>query len=806
MPQAVPAAPERRNGNWFSIRRNACHYYFVMSPTDNPATGRLAVAGRLALLTGLAVLFVLGGSRVVPLETGYYDLLQRLAARPGSSGVLLVNTDLEPWSDPRLPSLVRALRNAGARAIVIAQPAPGNAGTPLRSGAAAANQATLPSVIADAGNVILGLVTSPAPSGAGPVEETCRTAIDRGHSAPPAGVARPGVPRDLKGIDPALCSGALAAGHLEFAPDADGVIRRLAPWLQLGDSQLPAVALEAAAYAGAPTLRATVDPLLLRYRSGNMERTAFPLATADDILAGVTTAVMRDQVAVIGISAEPGLPRTALGTPAGAATLVATAVDNLLAGDMLRRPPSSTWVELALALLLGAILAVAGPRLAIATATIGAVAAAALLLTIEAAIFSSGYWLQLASLALFCLTGTAVSQGLRYLPVPDARRPARVAGQPAAMATGGGAELDLAFSVLRQQATTGETKAQLYELAMEHGRRRDYGRAERVFRHLAARDAGYRDVATKLEKLSGARLAQTKATARPAAGVATAQPAAPGHNLGRYQLERVIGRGAMATVYLGRDPTINRLVAIKTVPLAEEFAEGDLATARTHFLREAESAGRLNHPNIIAIYDAGEDKHVAWLAMEYFEGKPLSHYAQLGRLLPPTVVLELMARAAEALHYAHVQNVVHRDVKPANLLYDDIADTLKLVDFGIARLTDSSRTRTGIILGTPSYMSPEQLSASGVSGQSDLYSLGVTMYHLLAGAPPFQADSIPKLMERIAQQPHRPLRDIRDDIPDCVDSVLARALAKEPAGRFADGRAMALALRACCRELAAVPA
>jgi serine/threonine-protein kinase len=103
-------------------------------------------------------------------------------------------------------------------------------------------------------------------------------------------------------------------------------------------------------------------------------------------------------------------------------------------------------------------------------------------------------------------------------------------------------------------------------------------------------------------------------------------------------------------------------------------------------------------------------------------------------------------------------------------------------------------------------MSPEQLSASGVSGQSDLYSLGVTMYHLLAGAPPFQADSIPKLMERIAQQPHRPLRDIRDDIPDCVDSVLARALAKESAGRFADGRAMALALRACCRELAAVPA
>ncbi|MBL7962170.1 serine/threonine protein kinase, partial [bacterium] len=144
--------------------------------------------------------------------------------------------------------------------------------------------------------------------------------------------------------------------------------------------------------------------------------------------------------------------------------------------------------------------------------------------------------------------------------------------------------------------------------------------------------------------------------------------------------------------------------------------------------------------------------------------------------------------------------------KPANLLYDEVADTLKLVDFGIARLTDSSRTRTGIILGTPSYMSPEQLAASRVSGQSDLYSLGVTMYHLLAGAPPFQADTVPKLMERISQQPHRPLRDIRDDIPPCVDEILDRALAKNPSDRFPDGRAMARALRACCRTLAAVPA
>jgi serine/threonine-protein kinase len=254
----------------------------------------------------------------------------------------------------------------------------------------------------------------------------------------------------------------------------------------------------------------------------------------------------------------------------------------------------------------------------------------------------------------------------------------------------------------------------------------------------------------------------------------------------------------MATVYLGRDPTINRRVAIKTLPLAEEFAESDLATARSNFLREAESAGRLNHPYIISIHDAGEDNHVAYLAMEYFEGKPLSYYAQLGRLLPPKVVFELMARAAEALHYAHSQNVVHRDVKPANLMYDVASDRLKLTDFGIARLTDASRTRTGIILGTPSYMSPEQLSASKVSGQTDLYSLGVTMYHLLTGAPPFQADSIPRLMDKIVHHRHRPVSDIRDDVPAGADVILERALAKNPVDRYESGKAMALALRECC--------
>jgi len=277
--------------------------------------------------------------------------------------------------------------------------------------------------------------------------------------------------------------------------------------------------------------------------------------------------------------------------------------------------------------------------------------------------------------------------------------------------------------------------------------------------------------------------------------------AAAEHKLGRYQLIKTLGRGAMATVYLGLDPNINRKVAIKTIALAEEFSDADLDAAKNQFRREAESAGRLNHPNIIAIYDTGEDANVAYLAMEYFEGTALNEHATMDTLLPPKWVLELSARAAEALHYAHGQGVVHRDIKPANLMYDAASDQLKITDFGIARLTDTSRTKTGIILGTPSFMSPEQLSASAVTGKSDMYSLGITMYQLLTGAAPFRSDSIPKLMDKIMNEKHTPVSSIRDDIPVEVDMVLDRALAKDPEDRFPNGRAMALALRDACSTL-----
>ncbi len=804
---------------------------------DSQGTGLPSVAAQAGLCAVLALFFALGGDRLVGIERGFYDLCQRLSAAAADAPVIIVQPDANAedlWSLPRLDALIAGVRAAGARAIIPAAPAPLLAATDEisrlqsllrleeRGGALAntaepgllrrqlaeaearlARQQGIAAALQAAGNVVLGLATADyrpgLPVAGGPCSQRVAAA------SPVFAGAADARPPTAALVPPAtaLCEAAAAIGHVALLTDRDGVVRRAAPVLTTESGAVPPTALAAVRLGGDEPRR---NGNLARFYSAEPGTRGFRVVTAADVLAGRNVDALRDHYVVIGSPEADAAHRvrTPMDDHSGAAVLIATDLANYLSGDQIRRPAWALWLEIGLALLLAAGTVLSG-RLRLPVAAGAAVGGMLVLLLAEYVLIAvAGVWLHLAGLALFCLTGMALLQFSVQLSRQSGTASTGGGGARGGGAAGPGEELDLGFSVLRQQPTTERTKAQLYELAMEHGKKRDYARAERVFRHLAARDPGYRDVAAKLEKLSGARGgAAPKATPRSdgpgaAPGPEPAAISPAGRTLGRYELERVIGRGAMATVYLGRDPTINRRVAIKTLPLAEEFADNDLATARSHFLREAESAGRLNHPYIISIHDAGEDNRVAYLAMEYFEGKPLSHYAQLGRLLPPKVVFELMARAAEALHYAHSQNVVHRDVKPANLMYDITSDRLKLTDFGIARLTDSSRTRTGIILGTPSYMSPEQLSASKVSGQTDIYSLGVTMYHLLTGAPPFQADSIPRLMDKIVHQKHRPVADIRDDVPACADAILDRALAKNPGDRYDSGKAMALALRECC--------
>jgi serine/threonine-protein kinase len=236
-------------------------------------------------------------------------------------------------------------------------------------------------------------------------------------------------------------------------------------------------------------------------------------------------------------------------------------------------------------------------------------------------------------------------------------------------------------------------------------------------------------------------------------------------------------------------------VALKAIPLTEEFEGAELEDARAKFFREAEMAGRLSHPHIVTIYDAGEDHGTAYIAMELLRGRHLVDYTDASNLFPTGTALQIVAHLADALHYAHQQHVVHRDIKPANVMYDPSCGDLKITDFGIARLTDSGRTRTGLVLGTPSFMSPEQLQGRVVTGRSDLFSLAVTLYQLLTGQLPFRADSMPTLMLRIAQDPHPRIRLLRPDLPAGFDGFFDRALAKNPADRHENGAVFAQALR-----------
>ncbi len=265
--------------------------------------------------------------------------------------------------------------------------------------------------------------------------------------------------------------------------------------------------------------------------------------------------------------------------------------------------------------------------------------------------------------------------------------------------------------------------------------------------------------------------------------------------LGHYRIDRQLGRGAMGAVYLGTDLHTGNTVALKALALAAEFKGAELEDARQRFFREAETAGRLRHPDIVKILGAGEQDGTAYVAMEYLSGHDLQCHTDPTALLSVPAVLQIGIRVADALAYAHSHGVVHRDVKPANVMVDADTGMVKITDFGIACIADASRTRTGVILGTPSFMSPEQLSGQRVDGRTDLYSLGVMLFQLLTGRLPHQGEAMARLLNAIVNEPAADIRSLRDELPEALAHVVARLLSKLPEARHADGWQVANELR-----------
>lgn len=627
-----------------------------------------------------------------------------------------------------------------------------------------------------------------------------------------------------------LGNAARSVGHLNHEQDeVDGVVRREPLLVQYGDQWMPSLALVTAMQAlnlnskdvrfagpgrlqlgGLPIPVDEMGRLLPQFYPDQEGRPPFAVDSFYDLYSGkIPPSRYAGKVVLIGTTAV-GVG-TAFPTPVSTVTnpvqVLAHNTSSLLSGHFFAQP---AWVSsfTGVTLLCVALLVSVGlPRLSAAwAAVVTGVTASLLLLVGFVSIAAVQLWLPTVlpvGALLVAYVGLTTKRFLfteasKIRSDEESAETNRMMG----LALQGQGQLDMAFDRFRRVPLSDGVMDNLANLALDFERKRQFNKAQAVYEWMATHNPQYKDLKARLRRvrslsetvmLGGGTGGKTASLVQPDGDVA--QPM-----LGRYRIEKELGKGAMGVVYQGRDPKIGRVVAIKTMALAQEFDGSELDDARQRFFREAETAGRLQHPHIVTIYDAGEDQELAYIAMEFLKGQDLVVFTQRGHLLPVDRVLSIAARVADALHYAHALNVVHRDIKPANIMYEPEADVVKVTDFGIARITDASRTRTGMVLGTPSFMSPEQIAGKKVDGRSDLYSLGVTLFQLLSGVLPYRAESMAELMYKIANEPPPDIRQTNPAITPAVAAVVMRAMTKDLSVRYATGRDMATDLRSCLSQ------
>jgi serine/threonine-protein kinase len=719
---------------------------------------------------------------------------------------------------------------APATEAVVAQPAPlSQFGAILAEAEQALNSdRRMGEAVAKAGNVVLpmlfrlgeprGRPDSPLPDF---IKKNAVTQVERGEEPPllTSDVEAPVV--ETLGVS------AAAIGHLNVNPDVDGGIRTEPLVLAHFNEIYPSLSLMIAAKSlnlgvddikvslgdsvRLGNLRIGTDPAMQMNTFFYQDRDGKPAFQVDsffDVSSGkIPLDKYRDKIVLIGPTAAGiGSVFVTPVSPAMPAVLMqAHAVSSILQEHFFVVPTWGWMAERLAFLLVAAYLIALLPRL---KAGMGAGVTAGLLVVLVAAHFvlitTQLMWLQLMVPATLLLVGHALLTTKRFLVTERGKEKSEAdsaeSNRMLGLAFQGQGQLDMAFDKFRKCPMDNALMENLYNLALDFERKRQFNKAESVFRYMADFNPKFRDLEQKLTRAKA--MSETvilggggRSTSQGTMILEGGQVEKP--MLGRYQVEKELGKGAMGVVYLGRDPKINRVVAIKTMALSQEFEEDELKDVKERFFREAETAGRLNHPNIVTIFDAGEEHDLAYIAMEFLKGKDLVPYTKPGNLMPLAKAMDVVARVADALSYAHQNNVVHRDIKPANIMYEPESDSVKVTDFGIARITDSSRTKTGMVLGTPSYMSPEQLAGKKIDGRSDLFSLGVMLFQMVSGKLPFEGDSMAQLMFKIANEPHPHVREHNPQVPECLAAIIDRALAKDNGQRYQTGAEMAADLRAC---------
>ncbi len=620
---------------------------------------------------------------------------------------------------------------------------------------------------------------------------------------------------------------ATSIGHLNVIPDVDGAIRTEPLVLAHFDQAYPSLSLLVAAKShnltvadiqvkagdsvklGKLKIGTDLDTRMLTFYYKDKDGApAFPVDSFFDVKSGkIPYEKYRDKIVLIGpTSSSVGSVFVTPISPAMPSVLMqAHAVSSLLSEHFFVAPTWGFWVEKMVFLLIAAYLIALLPRI---KAGMAAGITAGLLVTLIVVHFAlmttQLMWLQLMVPAALLLIGHLLLTTKRFLVSErgkeksdaDSAESNRMLG----LAFQGQGQLDMAFDKFRKCPMDDALMENMYNLALDFERKRQFNKAEAAFRYIFDYNPKFRDIESRVNRAK--QLSETVILGGGGGGRSNASLIDTAGNvekpmLGRYEIEKELGKGAMGVVYLGRDPKINRVVAIKTMALSQEFEADELVEVKERFFREAETAGRLNHANIVTMFDAGEEHDLAYIAMEFLKGKDLVPYSKPGNLMPLPRVMSIVARVADALSYAHENHVVHRDIKPANIMYEPESDQVKVTDFGIARITDSSKTKTGMVLGTPSYMSPEQLAGKKIDGRSDLFSLGVMLYQMSCGKLPFEGDSMAQLMFRIANEPHPDVRAVNPALPDCVVAIIDKALTKDPDTRYQTGAEFAKDVRTC---------
>ena len=611
-------------------------------------------------------------------------------------------------------------------------------------------------------------------------------------------------------------SGAL--GHTNLIADQDNIIRNVPLLIRYQNREFPSFALQVAVkYFGAHIRDARPDSSGLQIRQHHIPTVGHHRMLIDfsgqknniqkfsvvDILEGkIPASAFRRKIVLLGLTAKefaPGFKTPAQGQSTGI-ELAANAVENIINRQHISRPAWSLALEIMVLLYFGFFLLFVTPKV---QPRIGMLIITIFLLTWiggAALLFvTQGYWLRIITPILFAVIGFGLTG---YKRIADKKEEESVElNKSLGLALQGQGMLDMAFDrFMKCPIENTSVKELLFHLGLDFERKRMFNKALAVYNHIL-KAGTFKDIERRIKNLK-----QIESTLVLPAGATKKETSlfledtATKPTLGRYEIIKELGHGAMGTVYLGKDPSINREVAIKTISYADVEPE-QLGEVKHQFFREAEAAGKLTHPNIVTIYDAGEDHDMAYIAMELLIGKDLTNFCQKEKLLPVRRALAVAASVAEALDYAHLQGVVHRDIKPANIILLE-NDQIKVADFGIARIMASStKTQTGVIFGTPNYMSPEQVAGKKVDGRSDLFSLGVVLYELLSGDKPFKGDSITTLMYAITNNNYTPLQEVAPQTPKGCVKIVDKLLKKGVTKRYKSAAEVVAQIKNCQEEL-----